>query len=77
MIVKFSHPHYPKIGGRLHARLLAISCNAQVLTEDTSVKTTLDKCCKQQHVVHSWCDKQDLNQRFFVKMDKSYRKCVC
>ena len=53
-------------------------CSTQVLTEETSVKTTFGECAEEQYVVRPCCDKQDSNQRFSVKMDERYTECcVC
>ena len=78
---KFSHPHLLKIGGRLRAKLPASRVTPQlpqVLTEETSVATTCKKCREEQYMVRPYCDKQDSNQRFSIKMDKRYKECcVC
>ena len=58
-------------------QIACISCNAQVLTEETSAETTCDDWGEEQYVVSPFCDK-DSNQRFSIKMNERYTKCcVC
>ena len=62
---------------KVSCQIACISCNAQVLTEETWVETC-DECGEEQFVVRPCGDKQDSNQRFAVKMNEHYTECcVC
>ena len=63
---------------RATCQIACISCNAQVLTEETSAETTRGDCGEEQYVVRPCCDKLDSNQRFSVKMNERHTECcVC